>query len=305
MRPTVGGRPTPGFGADPWPPLSSPVTTGYGLPTAPAPEEPPKPSRRGLIVVAVIALILLLMVSATVGFLLDSHSRSNDTAGAPATTAPGGTSRPGTTTPSNNVPSTDPDRNVLGGLVVQQSDVGAQRTVILIPNGNFTSQPTLDLCNGTFPSERLRTARLQVAAVDAAGVSALSTEAVLYRNPAASAQAFAELAGVRRSCPTQPVPSKVAGDPAAKTTFRAAPDTNWPRTPTVEREAYSFVSESAGKSYRSIAVYLRRGRALMGVYFLEPKAVEPSVAGERSIARIVSVFEARMARLPAAVVNRR
>ena len=293
-----------GLGADPWPPLSAPVTTGYGLPTAPAPTEAPKPSRRGPIVAAVVALILLLVVSATVGYLIDANSRSDDKAGAPSTTTPGGTSRPGTTTPANNVPSTDPDRDVLGGLVVQQADVGAKRTVLLIPNGNFTSQPTLDLCNGTFPSERLRTARLQVAAVDAAGVSSLSTEAVLYRNPAASAQAFAELAEVRKSCPDQPVPSKVAGDPAAKTTFKAAPDTKWPRTPTVERVAYSFVSESAGKSYRSIAVYLRRGRALMGVYFLEPKAVEPSVAGERSIAGIVSVFEARMAQLPAAVVNR-
>ena len=160
-----------GLGADPWPPLSAPVTTGYGLPTAPAPTEAPKSSRRGPIVAAVVALILLLVVSATVGYLIDANSRSDDKAGAPSTTTPGGTSRPGTTTPANNVPSTDPDRDVLGGLVVQQADVGAKRTVLLIPNGNFTSQPTLDLCNGTFPSERLRTARLQVAAVDAAGVT--------------------------------------------------------------------------------------------------------------------------------------
>ena len=59
-----------------------------------------------------------------------------------------------------------------------KSDVGARRTVVLIPGGNLTSQPTLDLCNGAFPSEQLRTARLQVASVDAAGNTALSTEAV-------------------------------------------------------------------------------------------------------------------------------
>src|SRR4051794_37504192 len=164
-----------GLGADPWPPVAAPVTTGYGLPTAAEPAAASKKSRRGPIVAAVIALALLVAVSATVGYAIDSSSRSdNDTAGAvgPSTSTPGATT-PGSTTPSNNVPSRDPDRRVLGGLVVQQSDVGAQRTVLLIPNGNFTSQPTLDLCNGSFPSEKLRTPRLPVAAASAPRITPL------------------------------------------------------------------------------------------------------------------------------------
>ena len=109
-------------------------------------------------------------------------------------------------------PHDHPDRAVLGRLVVRQADVGATRTVLLIPNGNVTTQPTLDLCNGTFPSERLRTGRLQVAVVDQAGTTLLSTEAVLYRNPAASAQGFAELRKVRAACPNSAVKSPVASN---------------------------------------------------------------------------------------------
>jgi hypothetical protein len=209
----------------------------------------------------------------------------------------------GTTTPGSRAPSSDPDRRALGALVVRQADVGA-RTVLLLPSGNLTSQPTLDLCNGTFASERLRTARLQVVSVDGSGNTSLSTEAVLYRNPTAAAQAFAELRLVRANCPDKPVKSPV-GDQTAQTVFKAAPDTTWPRTPTVDRQAYRFVTKAGGKSLESTAVYLRRGRALLGLYFFEPDAPQPSVAGQRSIEGIVGVFEARMARLPAAVVNRR
>jgi len=291
-------------GADPWPP--APVTTGYGLPAAepPAPAPATRSTRRGPVVAVVIALVLLVAASATVGYVIDSHSRSKGSADNTLPTTPGTTTPGGGTTPATGVPSTDPDRRVLSGLVVQQSDVGAKRVVVLIPNGAFTSKPTLDLCNGSFASEKLRTARLQVAAVDAAGNTALSTEAVLYKSPAAAALAMRELASVRASCPHAPVASPV-GEATAQTRFKAAPDKTWGHTPTVERQAYSMVSTSRGQKTASIAVYLRRGRALLGLYFLKPSGTQPSVAGEQSIANIVAVFEARVARLAPAVVNRR
>ena len=198
--PTNSGR-----GADAWPALTSPITSNYGLPNPPVNEATPvaTPRRRGAVVAGVIALVLLLAVSAVVGYTIDSHSRSqNNAVGLPGSSTP--TTQAPSTSPSTNPPqvSTDPDRRVLGLMVVNQSDVGTTRTVVLIPNGNDTSQPTLDLCNGSFASERLRTARLQVATVDARGNTYLSTEAVLYRSPAAAALAFTELRQVARAVRT-------------------------------------------------------------------------------------------------------
>jgi hypothetical protein len=296
-----------GGGTDPWPQLSSPVTTGYGLPTSgPRAAATAPSSRRGPIVAGVIVLVLLVAASATAGYLIDSHSRSKSSAAGTQPLTPGTSPNSGTTpatTPNGAPATTDPDARVLGGLVVQQSDVGAQRVVALIPSGTRTSQPTLDLCNGTFASEKLRTARLQVATYDANESSTLSTEAVLYKNPAAGAQAMRELTAVRASCPHRPVKSPV-GEGTSATEFKAAPDKGWPHTPTVQRQAYSTVSTAKGKSFASIAVYLRRGRALLGLYFLAPNRAQAPVAGETSIQGIVGVFEARMARLAPAVVNR-
>jgi hypothetical protein len=50
-------------------------------------------------------------------------------------------------------------------------------------------------------------------------------------------------------------------------------------------------------------VYLRRGRALMGVYFAQPDGSQIAVADKTTVAGIVGVFESRMANLPASVVN--
>jgi hypothetical protein len=306
--------PGTGVTTDPWPssPISAtPMASGYGGQGAnerDAASGYVAPRRRGPIIAGAIAVALLLLVSGVVGYTINSRSQStNDAFTGPGTTTPpisvpaGGTPTP-STTPSTAPVSSDPDRAVLGQLIVRPADVGPTRTVLLLRNGNRTSQPTLDLCNGTFPSEKLRTAHLQVAAVNGAGTTSLSTEAVLYRNPAATEQGFAELRKVRAACPNTPVVSPVK-EATARTTFKAAPDGTWPRTPTVDRQAYNFVTTAAGQSSASIAVYLRRGRVLVGLYFLQPNAAQAPVAGKTTIAGIVGVFEGRLAQLPASVVN--
>ena len=152
----------------------------------------------------------------------------------------------------------------------------------------------------------MRTGRLQVAVVNSTGTTLLSTEAVLYRNPAATAQGFAELRKVRAACPSTPVVSPV-GEDTAKTTFKAAPDGAWPQTPTVDRQAYSFVTTTTAPpppaTTASVAVYLRRGRVLMGLYFVQPNQPPTPVAGQKTIEGIVGVFARRLAQLPASVVN--
>jgi hypothetical protein len=319
----AGSARTPGA-TDPWPSMSTPISSGYSPPFAAAnagaaPAAPPLRGR-GPLIAGISALVVAVLLSGAIGFAIESNSHSSSTSQSPSATpfnpAPfiptPTTPNLGTTSPTTIPPSAishDPDRHVLSDIVVHQADVAPSRKVLLIPSGNQLNEPTLDLCNGAFPSERLRTARLQVAEVDSSVNPSLSTEAVLYRNTPASEQAFAELRKVSASCPHHEVASPV-GDPTAETVFGAPPDGSWPRTPAaVERQAYSFTTIAAATATApasrtaSVAVYLRRGRALLGLYFAAPNGTQSAVAGRRTIEGIVGVFEARMAKLPAAVVN--
>jgi hypothetical protein len=139
--------------------------------------------------------------------------------------------------------------------------------------------------------------------LDAQSNLILSTEAVLYRDSAATTQAFAELRSVVAGCPSTPVPSPV-GQPAVTTTFNAPPDAGWSQTPSVNRLAFDLTTvDAAGKSSHTVAVYLQRGRALLGVYFSQPDGPQSAVEGQSSIPGIVGVFAARLAALPVSVVG--
>jgi hypothetical protein len=196
-----------------------------------------------------------------------------------------------------------PDDSVLGSLILRQTDVPAGDNVTLLRQGASLAVATLDLCNGRFPSETQRIARRQVALTSGRGLL-MSTEAILYRGPSTGAQAMGELQSVAAHCPSTPVASPDGGAKAT-TKFRSAPDGSWPRTPSVQRLAYDFVTTDAatGESAHSVAVYLRRGRVLMGVYFARPDGPQDAVAGRTTIAGIVGVFEARMAKVPARIAG--
>jgi len=249
-----------------------------------APEAPPVRDRRPLAALAAALVVVSLVVGfATATLVLDSRHPK------PSTSAP--------TTP------TDPDAAVLGRLVVQQADVPAGVVVALQDHGADLTVATLDLCNGTYASEKNRTARRQVAMGDTQGRLALSTEAVLYRTPANATEAFAELRSVVAHCPAGAVVSPV-GEPTVATKFGAAPDGTWPRTASVERLAYDLVStDTTGISTHSVAVYLRRGRVLLGIYFARPDSPQTAVEGRTTIAGIVGVFEARMANIASSVAG--
>ena len=247
---------------------------------------------RKVIAAAVLGVVLGLIAVR----LVDRPHRSSGAGGDQAeTTSP--SSEPSTPTTA------DPSTSALAALVVKPSDVGQGLVVTLLPGGAGLSQPTLDLCNGRYPSETLRTARLQDHVVDGNADQVFSTEAVLYRDSAATTQAFKELRDIAAACPTGAVPSPV-GEPTVATRFGPAPDVGWPQTPTVNRLAFDFtVNDSTGQTYRTIAVYLQRGRALLGVYFAQPNGPQPAIAGAGTIPDIVGVFAARMAALPASVVG--
>jgi hypothetical protein len=247
--------------------------------------------RRGLRLAG--AVIVVAVMAAVARDLAGGSSRLNTQ-----------TPEPGQMTPSPSAPSSqDPSASLLAGLVVTNTDVGPALSVAGLQGGNGLTQPTLDLCNGTFQSEGMRTARLQVAAVDGAGTTVISTEAVLYSSAAGTAAAFSELKSVVAACPDHPVESP-AGQAPVTTRFQSPPDGSWPQVQSVERLAFSFDSISAsGETSHSVAVYLRRGRALLGVYFSDPDSSHAAVAGHTAISEVVNVFATRLAKLPLAAVS--
>jgi hypothetical protein len=134
--------------------------------------------------------------------------------------------------------------------------------------------------------------------VNGEGQPVLSTEAVEYRDAPATAQAFRELKRVAATCPSGPVPSP-SGEPTVTTEFGPPPDRNWPATPTVDRVAFSFTTtDASGQSRPSIAVYLRRDRFLVGVYFSQPDVAQPAIDGQTTIEGIVDHFAVRLAKTP-------
>lgn len=287
------------------------------LPPAPGAKPTPPPPDREPFAAIIAALVV---VSLVVGFgvatlVLNARDKNPDQVATapfptPSFTVPTipGLSVPGSTTPATTTPAqvpTDPDESVLGGLILRQSEVPAADVVSLLDHGADLTVATLDLCNGTFASEARRTARRQVTLTDANGQFFMSTEAILYRAPANGTAAFSELKSVAAHCPAKPVASP-AGEPTVTTKFAAAPDAKWPKTATVDRLAYDFVSTPTDPTQsvsHSIAVYLRRGRVLIGLYFGQPGGTQQLVAGRNTIAGIVALFEERLAQVPAKVAG--
>ena len=258
-------------------------------PLGPLPER--RPWRKGLRVAG--GVLVVLVMAATV----------RDLAGGSDQPAISRGRAPLTPTPSAPSGTRDPSAPLLANLIVSNADVAPTLTVAGLQGGNTLTVPTLDLCNGNYPSETLRTARLQVAAIDNQGDTALSTEAVLYSSGAGTTAAFSELKATAAACPDKPVDSPV-GQPTVTTRFGPAPDGAWPPVPGVERLAFAFDSVStSGETTHSVAVYLRRGRALLGVYFSHTDAPTAVVQGHTALPEIVTVFADRLAKLPVSAVS--
>ncbi|GAC1380930.1 MAG: hypothetical protein NVSMB4_09650 [Acidimicrobiales bacterium] len=268
-------------------------------------------SRVGAVVALVVGLVIGFTLAWGIGSAVHRRSRGHSPLTQPASVPPTqlpdpSPARPGAapdpTRPSRPLGPSDPASSVLAGLVVGQADVSAGVSVRPLGGGTQLDDPTLDLCNGAFPSEASRTARLQVVAIDGAGDQVLSTEAVLYRDATATIQGFTELKAAMRTCPRGPVTGP-AGD-LSTTRFNPSPDTAWPENPTVERLAYDFTTTDAlNQTHHDVAVYLRRGRVLEGVYFSKPDGPQTPVAGQTSLAGITGVFAARLAALPPSAVG--
>ncbi len=285
---------------DPAPEDVNPLPDGHGLPAPVGPRPAAEPAaaapKRRSQWLWLAAVVVGLLVGVT-GIGLSKRSSSTSTSSLSGPEPSTGLS-PSTSAPPPSAGS-DPSATALGALIVKPEDVPETADVVLLPGGAGLTQPTLDLCSGRFPSESRRSARIQDAVLDTTGTLVFSTEAVLYADSGGTTQAFAELEAVVAACPKTRV-----GQPPVLTTFNPPPDAAWPQTPTVNRRAYDFTSDDgAGRTTRTIAVYLRRGRALLGVYFSQPDGAQLPVAGQTTVEGIVGVFADRMAALPTSVVG--
>jgi hypothetical protein len=296
------------------------IPTEPGEPTQPAPallasSPPPVAPHPGRVfvpkwLVIAVAALLIVGLGFGIGWIVTSDDSTDSSSAPTGETTPTGptpttpttpTTGPSTTSPPS---ATVPSSSALSKVGLRQTDLASSISLTLIPGGNRVSGgPTLDLCNGTYPSESERKTRLQLAAVNAQDNTTLSTEAVQYVDAAATRQAFAELRDVAAKCPNAPVQSPV-GETTVTTKFNPAPDGSWPQVAGVDRQGYDFITTSSlGQPQRSVAVYLRRGRVLMGIYFPQPDGTQPAVAGQTTIAGIVNVFANRMAQLPDSIVK--
>jgi hypothetical protein len=174
----------------------------------------------------------------------------------------------------------------------------------LIGGGNaIADQVTLDLCSSDFPSEALRVARHQVAAIDAQQHdTGISIEAVLYGSPADAQQAMREVRNAKAKCPNGYVNDGVAVDPLLRYTFAAAPDGAWAHQDGIDRFAVDVtLHDQAGHSAREIAVYQQHGSLLVVLYTVDP--VETSAVLSRSVEAFTHVLAQRMSDLPASAVQ--
>ena len=201
------------------------------------------------------------------------------------------------TTPGNNPAA-------LPTLSVKQEDVPPEFVVGLMQNGDrVQGEVTLNMCSAEYPSEALRIARRQTLVVDAQGRNVLSTEAVAYQTPAATAQAFQELRDAQTNCPKGFLPTQ-GGEPT-RILFGPTPDRDWPAVPNVERLVFDYIEmNEQGAFGRAALVFLRRGRILLGIYvYFQADAPPPSVNGAETVDEITNVFAKRLADLPQTVTK--
>jgi hypothetical protein len=180
-------------------------------------------------------------------------------------TSPGASNGPLTTVPATggSASSSPTAASPLEAIVLRPADIGPGVAQREIPGGRSLSQPTLDLCNGTFASESLRTDRIQVLFTDPGGRVFLSNEVVSYQ-PGGAEQAYGELRALVGRCRT---PYPVSGGSASRIRFGPR-DTRLQDRQFVATALFSF-REGPGRVW-SAAVYQFVGEDFSGVYTYAP-----------------------------------
>jgi len=148
--------------------------------------------------------------------------------------------------------------------VLKPGAVGAGYIQLARSDGKGTAQRTLDLCGtSNYPSESLRSDRLQVDYLKQNSALGLSNEVVTYKDGGA-AKALREVAQHAQTCPNKPIAFE--GQPPLVYRFTHITDAKLLRGYIALRIDISGTIK--GKAVRAVryAVYQRFGNVLSGVY---------------------------------------
>jgi hypothetical protein len=164
-------------------------------------------------------------------------------------------------------------------LVLTPTQVGTGYVLLHRADGSgVTNTVTLDLCGRKgYPSEKLRTARLQVNYAAKAKSLGLSNEVVVYR-PGGAAQALREVAHHAATCPNSPISTGEPGLPPLRFTITRISDPRLLRGYVAVRIRVRGTVKLKVKGklqaqkvdQTSYAVYQRRGNVLSGTYSYGP-----------------------------------
>jgi hypothetical protein len=159
----------------------------------------------------------------------------------------------------------------LSHVILSAAQVGQGYVRKLLPGGDSViDETTLDLCNGTFPSEALRTDRLQTTYTRSGSSLYLSNEVVDYVSGGAD-QALQEVGATAAACEQKPSVQKQG---SVVLTISAKPLHTTGLTPGAIAVRLEIVSTDGKKKVREtgIAVYQVEGDTLSGVYTFESGA---------------------------------
>jgi hypothetical protein len=162
----------------------------------------------------------------------------------------------------------DSKQVTLAKLGFRADDFSQEWTVLPMNNGTTLLDPSLDLCNGTFNSERDRVERRQVAATKVGSTfSFLSTEVVKYSSVAAAIAAQKELVKVLAQCQAD----KGYKDPTGNLvpySFKKLPNIPAGVVPEGNRVFVHAVIDSDVRSRTLLGFYQFSGDTFTGLYVL-------------------------------------
>jgi hypothetical protein len=160
-------------------------------------------------------------------------------------------------------PAATPD---VSHLVLQPAQVGKGYVSLAQMGGNAVKgQVTLNLCGTGYPSEQLRTTRLQLNYANRGAPVAISNEVVTYRADGA-AQAMREVVRRVASCPHHPIETGAKGSPKLMFTLTRISDPRLLKGYVALRVDVTGTLNGKHVATTSYAIYQRRGNVLSGIY---------------------------------------
>ncbi len=151
-------------------------------------------------------------------------------------------------------------------LALTAKQVGASYVLLQRTDGHGLGTRTLDLCGtANYPSEKLRTSRLQVEYLRKYDRLGLSNEVVTYK-PGGAAQAMRELIAHATSCPHRPISPGEGNLPPLTFTITRLKDSHLLKGYLAVRVRTTGVVNGKKVDQISYAVYQRFGNVFSGVY---------------------------------------